>query len=1142
MNYPQAEIRRLFDTVTWERGAAYAREGRVLSASWGDGSQIVKATVRGSGRNTYGQTIHVAYDSNGAIRAVAGHCSCPIGYNCKHVAAVCYSRASGKAGRAPPSVRMNREAVKNPASAPATLPARLASWLGDLQAAQSQMPDDPDIWPATVRDRLLYLLNVDGNGRLTIETMKSTVLKNGNLSATARRYDVSRIDRQNSPKFIRLRDLKIISRLKMLGFAQPYYYYGQQPEPVPGEIYALLEMIAETGLGRWRDPAGPALHAGETREGVFQWQTLKQGAQQLMLTDKDGRRLHPLPLDPPAFVDPQTGEIGLLTLDAPARMVPLLLNAPVIPAEHASQIMRTLLEMPQVPIPVPQRIDTETRQARAPLPVLRLSLTKATRHGQYSWMREPVQLPTLRLSFDYDGRVFGDGPGGQERFLENGKAVTLLRDRQAEEQAFDRLQEAGALFAADIIETPDRNAGKTALYFSTADELTTELFGSSGFDDAVLEFMTDTLPELRKDGWRIEIAEDWPYKLYDGPMEIRGAAVPRGGDGRSDYFSMGVHLEAGGEELDLVPMIRQLLDELAFLDRDAPDWDDIVEGILAQMTLYPRLKDGRLIPLEAASLLPLLRVFLSAIGLMDGFHKAEAGRAFEIAEALEGCGIPFEAGPELHALGHKLRALAANPQTEPPSMFRATLRPYQKTGFGWLKALGETGFGGILADDMGLGKTVQTLAFLAERHLGDNSSKQPSLLLVPTSLVHTWRRQAEQFVPELKVLILHGPERQKEFGAIAAHHVVVTSYPLLNRDHDVLTATQWDVVVLDEAQTVKNPAASIAKRIRELKSAMRLALTGTPMENSLLDLWALYDWLIPGLLGDRKTFRSRFLVPVETHGDAHAQAELNARLRPFMLRRTKEQVALDLPEKTEITELVELGDRQAALYESIRLAMDERVRKAIAERGVAGSQITILDALLKLRQVCCDPQLLKHDAAKSVTGSAKRSRLLELLATLIAEGRRVLVFSQFVEMLRLIEEDVKAQGWSYAWLTGDTVNRDEVVSGFQSGDAPVFLISLKAGGVGLTLTAADTVILYDPWWNPAVERQAMDRVHRIGQNRNVFVYRLITEGSVEEAISRLQQKKQALADALFEGGEHGPLALEADDIAALFQPLGTAEA
>jgi SNF2 family DNA or RNA helicase len=312
------------------------------------------------------------------------------------------------------------------------------------------------------------------------------------------------------------------------------------------------------------------------------------------------------------------------------------------------------------------------------------------------------------------------------------------------------------------------------------------------------------------------------------------------------------------------------------------------------------------------------------------------------------------------------------------------------------------------------------------------------------------------------------------------------------------------------------------------------------MENSLQDLWTLFDWLIPGLLGDRKAFNARFRTPIERQGDAAAQAELNARIRPFLLRRTKAEVAADLPEKIEITELVPLGDSQRGLYEAIRVTMDARVREAIARKGLAASRITILDALLKLRQACCDPALLKQNGARPVTDSAKRARLMEMLEPLIAEGRRVLVFSQFVAMLRLIEADVKARGWDYAWLTGETQNREEVVSRFQAGRVPLFLISLKAGGVGLTLTAADTVILYDPWWNPAVERQAMDRTHRIGQDRTVFVFRLIAEGAVEQAIAALQSRKQALADALFEGGAQGPLDLTQADLAALFGPLGSA--
>ena len=311
------------------------------------------------------------------------------------------------------------------------------------------------------------------------------------------------------------------------------------------------------------------------------------------------------------------------------------------------------------------------------------------------------------------------------------------------------------------------------------------------------------------------------------------------------------------------------------------------------------------------------------------------------------------------------------------------------------------------------------------------------------------------------------------------------------------------------------------------------------MENNLKEFWALFDWLVPGLLGDRKGFNARFRTPIEKGGSLAAQQALNARVRPSLLRRTKDMVAAHLPEKTIITKTITLGKKERALYETIRLSLDARVRAAIAAKGFGATRITILSALVKLRQVCCDPALLDTPEAEKIKESAKRSRLMELLGDLIAEGRRVVVFSQFVNMLELIRSDIEARGWDHAWLTGDTRDRDGAVSRFQQGKTPVFLISLKAGGggVGLTLTAADTVILYDPWWNPAVERHAMDRAHRIGQNRSVFVYRLVAEGAVEESILALQERKQALADALFEEKGGSPLGLDEADIAQLFRPL-----
>jgi len=387
-------------------------------------------------------------------------------------------------------------------------------------------------------------------------------------------------------------------------------------------------------------------------------------------------------------------------------------------------------------------------------------------------------------------------------------------------------------------------------------------------------------------------------------------------------------------------------------------------------------------------------------------------------------------------------------------------------------------------------------------------------------------------------VVLHGPDRAALRDAARGADLVITTYPLLARDRDWLAAQDWPLVILDEAQTLKNPASQMARTLRDIPARGRLALTGTPLENSLQDIWTLIDWINPGLLGDRKRFQTLFRTPIEKYRDAAAQARLNRRLRPFLLRRTKDEVATELPPKTEILERVDLPKPQQALYETVRSAMDARVREAIGKKGLAAARITVLDALLKLRQVCCDPALVKTEAARAVTDSAKRARLRELLSALVAEGRRVLVFSQFVEMLRLIEADLTAAAIPYLTLTGQTRKRAEVLDAFARGDAPVFLLSLKAGGVGLTLTEADTVILYDPWWNPAVERQAMDRTHRIGQDKPVFIHRLVAAGTVEEKILDMQARKQALADALFDDdGSATATVLDEATLQDLFAPL-----
>jgi SNF2 family DNA or RNA helicase len=359
----------------------------------------------------------------------------------------------------------------------------------------------------------------------------------------------------------------------------------------------------------------------------------------------------------------------------------------------------------------------------------------------------------------------------------------------------------------------------------------------------------------------------------------------------------------------------------------------------------------------------------------------------------------------------------------------------------------------------------------------------------------------------------------------------------LPRDTARLSPIAWHLVILDEAQAIKNAVAKTTKLVCDLEARHRLCLTGTPVQNHLGELWSQFAFLMPGLLGDAKQFTRVFRAPIEKRQDEARRTLLVQRLKPFLLRRTKALVASDLPPKTEIVRPIELAGHQRDLYETVRLAMHERVRREVAQKGFARSQIVFLDALLKLRQVCCDPRLVKLAAARKVAGSAKLEHLMEMLPPLIEDGRRILLFSQFTSMLDLIIPALTASGIPFVELRGDTRDRATPVASFQNGEVPLFLISLKAGGTGLNLTAADTVIHYDPWWNPAVEEQATDRAHRIGQDKPVFVYKLVVQGTVEERMRELQERKKVLAAGVLDAAEGNAAALDAGDIERLFEPL-----
>jgi SNF2 family DNA or RNA helicase len=563
---------------------------------------------------------------------------------------------------------------------------------------------------------------------------------------------------------------------------------------------------------------------------------------------------------------------------------------------------------------------------------------------------------------------------------------------------------------------------------------------------------------------------------------------------------------------------------------------------LPEMLSIP-LGEHNYLTLPSEKIKPFLNVLIelfnsSSLG-KDGSLKLSRFNAAALADMEEQNNGLFSisGGEALRELGQKLKNFTGIQDVALPHNLQAELRHYQQQGLNWLQFLREYKFSGILADDMGLGKTIQTLAhLLLEKQSG--RMPLPTLIIAPTSLMSNWRRETERFTPDLKILILQGTERKQLFYKIRDYDLILTTYPLLSRDEETLLEHEYHYLILDEAQTIKNPLSKAAQLVRRIKTNHRLCLTGTPMENHLGELWAQFDFLMPGFLSDSATFKKRYRTPIEVYGDSEQRKQLSRRVAPFMLRRTKQEVATELPPKTEIIRSVPLYPKQAALYESIRLTMEKKVRDAIAQKGLSRSHITILDALLKLRQTCCDPRTLPLKEAQKVHESAKLDLLMEILPEQLEEGRRILVFSQFTRMIALIESELNTRKIGYTKLTGQTRNRDEAIELFKSGEVNVFLISLKAGGVGLNLTEADTVIIYDPWWNPAVESQAADRSHRIGQDKPVFVYKLITENTVEEKIIAMQDKKRALAEGIYKGGaKEESLKLTAEDLTALFEPL-----
>jgi superfamily II DNA or RNA helicase len=1089
----QKDIYSFFSRAAMDKAYGYRAQGRVTAVNISDDFTHLSSRVKGSEGKVYSVDIALDFERDRLVD-LDGDCSCPMGSNCKHVAATLLE-ALGK--RDTPSDAAS-PSVPLPAAKP--LPYDVVDWLESIGKATRG-----DDYPDAITQRLLYCLNPGhetAQPRANVSLVSAHVGKSGAFGGSVSYPSFDNFEVARAAKYYRDSDIEILLQLSS------GHGYSSRPRAYSAE---LLQRIVATGRAFWIDHRQRSpLRWGEPRQGRIEWrQAGKSGvAPQLIVPGAVA-----LNAEPPVYVDEGAGLIGTVELELHPRLAYQLLSAPVIPRAQVPEVARRLgLSRPELHQGLlPGAPATAVKIDENPVPILRLMVGRSMSYGYFP-QKTPGPMAVAQLSFRY-------GPIEIERSeratrieaFQGGQVHIVTRRRAKEKDALQRLGAVGFLDARSVHPYLDVSHYQDLAFAK---------------NEGWLDFLNLVAAELRTEGFEIRIDDNFPYRLAESSgtfdAEFEGSGI--------DWFELDLGIEIEGERHDLAPMLAVLVSSPGFTPQQVRELAE--EGD----HLYVLMADGRHLALAADRFLPLVLALHSL--RLSGVLVAASGK-IRLSQAdmvpllaLENEDFAFKGADNLRRLAGLLGGRGLICPALPPG-FGAKLRPYQQQGVAWLDLLRESGLGGVLADDMGLGKTVQMLALLAlEKARG--SLVKPALIIAPTSLMTNWTNEARKFTPDLRVLVLHGVERKQYFAAISEHDVVLTTYPLVARDHELLLGRDWHFAVLDEAQTIKNPDAATSKLVRGIKATHRFCLTGTPMENHLGELWSIMSFANPGYLGDKTAFTRQWRTPIEKRADAARAMVLAQRVKPFLLRRTKSDVAAELPPKTEIVETILLEGSQRDLYDSIRLSMSAKVRKAIADRGLAKSHIIVLEALLRLRQACCDPALLKLDDGVE-RASAKLERLMEMVLELSSEGRKIIVFSQFTSMIDLIRKRLDAVSVSYSLLTGKTKDRGNAIEAFQGGATDVFLISLKAGGVGLNLTAADTVVIFDPWWNPAVEQQAIDRAHRIGQDKPVFVYRLVAAGTVEEKMDELKARKRALADSLFDRDGNIGSALTEEDVKALFE-------
>lgn len=613
------------------------------------------------------------------------------------------------------------------------------------------------------------------------------------------------------------------------------------------------------------------------------------------------------------------------------------------------------------------------------------------------------------------------------------------------------------------------------------------------------------------DGWKFIEKDDMNFfKIMEEPFKLR--AEIDFCENSTDGFEIYIYGQAGDEKIN---------------------FDDIYETIQSGEK-YNRVRSNGFVEFPAQDIYSMMRSFNSFDVYRNSENKfiVKTYRAGLLNE-LQNLNVELVLSERFSEFWSQMSTFSTTEDVTFPKKIKAELREYQSKGFSWLWFMYKYGLNGILADDMGLGKTLQALTVLQKAK--DEDGPMPTLVICPTSVVFNWEAEIQKFAPDLTCLKLSGIERKSLFKEIANHDIVITSYALVRRDIEKLKKVNFRYVILDESQNIKNALSQTAQAVKKLNSTHKLALSGTPIENKLEELWSVFDFLMPGFMFSISEFNFRYVNPIMERADKTVEKRLKLQIYPFILRRMKRDVAKDLPDKVENIAYCELTPEQKDFYMEVLDSTKEELFKSIEQKGLEKSRMSIFSALLRLRQICCHPRLYDKEGFKGKIGSGKFEHLKEMLEEIVDEGHRVLLFSQFVDMLDLVKDWLEREAIPYEYLTGKTKDRQGAVERFNNNSSiPIFLISLKAGGTGLNLTGADYVIHYDPWWNPAVEDQATDRAYRIGQKKKVFVYRLITKNTVEEKIQKLKQVKRNLVDSVISVDRNITKSLTMADIQEIF--------